>query len=301
MHPSTAAGPGVPYDHEPYVQALLTARQQRVQILDPVLDWSHLTEPEAYRIMLEVGRRLDWPPLGWKIAATNPELQRRLRTQSPVIGRTFRQFLHSAPAVLACCELLDPVVECEFFERIGAALPPRDRPYSVDEVSDAVDAVFIGVEVAECRFPGRQLFGTVEAEEVAKLATLHLVSAELVDNELFGHGGDKATFSDRFGQRIAYFDLGQALLGSHPAEGLACLLRAEDLARQIKDPMADRIRDFIDGLRADHLSADDFERELAAIRDRTQALMDGLFSQLQAAVEAGELDLYAAPQAAGGR
>ena len=106
---------------------------------------------------------------------------------------------------------------------------------------------------------------------------------------------------DRFGQRIAYLDLGQALLGSHPAEGLACLLRAEDLARQIKDPAADTIRDFIDGLRADHLSADDFERELAAIRDRTQALLDGLFSQVRAAVEAGELDLYAAPQAAGGR
>ena len=91
------------------------------------------------------------------------------------------------------------------------------------------------------------------------------------------------------------------MLGSHRAEGLACLLRAEDLARQINDPVADEIRDFVLGMRADHQSAEDFARELAATRDGAQALIEGLFSQVRAAVEAGELDLYAAPGADDGR
>ena len=46
------------------------------------------------------------------------------------------------------------------------------------------------------------------------------------------------------------------MLGSHPAEGLACLLRAEDLARQINDPVADTIRDVVHGMRANHLSVE---------------------------------------------
>ena len=123
--------------------------------------------------------------------------------------------------------------------------------------------------------------------QAAGLAAAALATFEAIDN--------------RFGQWIAYFDLGQALLGSHPAEGLACLLRAEDLARQMNDPVADKIRDFVLGNRADHQSAEDFARMLAATRDGAQALIEGLFSQVRAAVEAGELDLYAAPGADDGR
>ena len=54
-------------------------------------------------------------------------------------------------------ELLDPIVECEFFCRLGRDLPPRNTPYSRDEVADAVASVHAGVEVAECRFPLDQL------------------------------------------------------------------------------------------------------------------------------------------------
>ena len=118
-------------------------------------------------------------------------------------------------------------------------------------IADALGAA--GSQVYLARFAAQ----AGQPLQAAGLAAAALATLEAID--------------DRFGQRIAYLDLGQALLGSHPAKGLACLLRAEDLARQIKDPMADRIRRFIDGLRADHLSADDFERELAAVQDRTQA------------------------------
>lgn len=36
--------------------------------------------------------------------------------------------------------------------RLGSDLPPRKRPYSIDEVSEAVISLHPGLELAECRF-----------------------------------------------------------------------------------------------------------------------------------------------------
>ena len=50
----------------------------------------------AYRIAGMVAAELDWPVLGWKIAAAKEEMQKALRTDSPIYGRTF--FLRETPA-----------------------------------------------------------------------------------------------------------------------------------------------------------------------------------------------------------
>jgi 2-keto-4-pentenoate hydratase len=88
-------------------------------------------------------------------------------------------------------ELLDPLVECEFFVTLGRSLPARDRPWSELEVKNAVSKVHAGIEVAECRFPsgalpplhailadgsasGRYVFGGVIADWQAGLATIEV-------------------------------------------------------------------------------------------------------------------------------
>lgn len=142
---------------ESLISTLVRARESLVQIeqYNPV--WEQIGEIEGYETMLSVARNLGWQALGWKIAGTNLNIQRKLRTNGTVFGRTFRQFHTMSPAHLNWGHLLDPLVESEFFFRMGADLRPRKEPYRAAEVADAVEAVFIGIEVAECRFSRHHL------------------------------------------------------------------------------------------------------------------------------------------------
>lgn len=101
-----------------------------------------------------------WEPLGWKIAGTTAAMQGKFGTAEPIYGRTFRRFACSSPARLPYGELLDPLVECEFFVTLKKDLPPRKFEWTWDEVLDAVGSVHAGIEVAECRYPMDKLPGT---------------------------------------------------------------------------------------------------------------------------------------------
>lgn len=137
---------------EPLVRALAHARDSGTQLRGADPSWSLRDAREAERAMLNVAQHLGWERLGWKIAATNAAMQQRLGTTHPVFGVTFARHLHASPACLPAAGLMDPVVECEFFFRMGRDLPARDRPYGFDEVADAVADVHIGIEIGECRF-----------------------------------------------------------------------------------------------------------------------------------------------------
>ncbi len=135
------------------VERLVTARRECRQIRDLAPDLVPATRTEACAVNGLVAGQLGWPLLGWKIAATTPEMQQRLRTGEPIYGRTFERFAVASPARFRHAELLDPLVECEFFFRLGRPLPARASPYTTTEVADAVAACHAGIEVAECRFP----------------------------------------------------------------------------------------------------------------------------------------------------
>jgi 2-oxo-3-hexenedioate decarboxylase/2-keto-4-pentenoate hydratase len=89
---------------------------------------------------------------GWKIGCTTTVMQEYLHVDSPVSGAMFRHdmwhgqhcFVVSPPRVLG--------VECEIAVRLGRDLPPREQPYTTDEVADAVSAVMAAVEVVEDRY-----------------------------------------------------------------------------------------------------------------------------------------------------
>lgn len=142
---------------EQFIEALAGARAEGRQITTPDPSWTLNDKHEGIGIMLEVARRLGWPRLGWKIAATNPALQKKLRTDEPVFGMTFQRFLKTSPASLSRSRLLDPVIECEFAFRIGKDLDRARDDYSFDEIADSIDAVFLCIEVAECRYPHNRL------------------------------------------------------------------------------------------------------------------------------------------------
>ncbi|MGE0701469.1 MAG: 2-keto-4-pentenoate hydratase [Hyphomicrobiaceae bacterium] len=140
--------------HRRLAMILTQSRREGRQIRDLPQELMPETTADGYAVNALVAEALGWAPLGWKIAGTNPTMQQRLGTGGqPIYGRTFAQFEAPSPAHLAHATLLDPIVECELFFRLGAALPPRTAPYGRDEVIAAVASVHAGIEVAECRFP----------------------------------------------------------------------------------------------------------------------------------------------------
>lgn len=104
----------------------------------------------AYRVAAMVAEELGWTVGGWKIAAMKEEMQKALRTDSPIYGRVF--FLEPTPVTVIHAELASPIPEVEYQAMLGADLPPRDKPYTVEEVTDAVASLHPGLELAECRF-----------------------------------------------------------------------------------------------------------------------------------------------------
>lgn len=106
----------------------------------------------AYRVAALVAEELGWTVAGWKIAAMKEDMQKALRTDQPIYGRVFLPFVKPSPVTVVHAKLASPIPEVEYQAKLGAGLPPRGKPYTVEEVSDAVASLHPGLELAECRF-----------------------------------------------------------------------------------------------------------------------------------------------------
>jgi len=143
----------LPPQLERLVDLLAAARRDGRQVTSLDRELVPATAAAAYAVNGRVASLLGWEPLGWKIAATTEYVRTKLGVDSPIYGRTYRRFAFESPARLRHGDLLDPLVECEFFVTLARDLPARDTPWTLPEVVDAVGAVNAGIEVAECRFP----------------------------------------------------------------------------------------------------------------------------------------------------
>ncbi len=98
---------------------------------------------------------------GWKIAAMKEEMQRALRTDAPIYGRVYTR--RKTPVSLEHARQCSPIPEVEYQALLGNDLPPRDEPYTVDEVTEAVASLHPGLELAECRFVHDGMFPPLPA------------------------------------------------------------------------------------------------------------------------------------------
>ena len=133
--------------------ARLLARLRREGRQQSGLD-SRLVPPDnatAYRVAAMVEEELGRQVVGWKIAAMKEGLQRQLRTDQPIYGRVFAPVMES-PVSVEHAKLCSPIPEVEYQARLGADLPPRQKPYTLAEVTEAVASLHTGIELAECRF-----------------------------------------------------------------------------------------------------------------------------------------------------
>ena len=145
--------------------AVLLAELRRDNLQQSGLDESLVppTKADAYRVALLVEQELDWEVKGWKIAATNTEMQKALRTDTPIYGRVYTQFIKQSPFSVNFDDLRSPIPEAEYQAFLGKDLPPRIEAYKISEVADAVSSLHPGLELAECRFKYDTKFPPLEA------------------------------------------------------------------------------------------------------------------------------------------
>ena len=67
------------------------------------------------------------------------------------------------PVTVAHAKQCSPIPEAEYQARLGADLPPRKKPYTMEEVTEAVASLHPGIELAECRFVHDEKFPPLSA------------------------------------------------------------------------------------------------------------------------------------------
>ncbi|MDW3206782.1 MAG: hydratase [Alphaproteobacteria bacterium] len=109
---------------------------------------------KAYAVQNDMIAALGLPVAGWKVGATNADVQKMLKVDEPFYGPLFDRWIYPAPNRIPTPDGSMNVVEVEFAFRMSADLPPRDKSYSEAEVADAVAAVFPAIEIIDRRLPG---------------------------------------------------------------------------------------------------------------------------------------------------
>ena len=165
--------------------------------------------------------------VGWKIAATSAAGQAHIGVGGPLAGRVLSGLVDGDGDTVSLTGNVMRVAEPEFAFRVGQRLTPREAPYTVPEVLDAMDALLPSIEVPNSRFEDFARAG--EAQLIADDACAHRFAIGLpTDADWRGmdlrvhrvratvHGPDGAAHTQREGD-------GTAVLGD-PRVALAWLV-----------------------------------------------------------------------------
>ena len=88
---------------------------------------------------------------GYKIGLTSTRMQKMCGVDHPVSGVVFEKRVLQGGAALSLAGLVHLGIEFECCARLGKPLPPREREYTLDEITDAVEAVAPAFEVIDDR------------------------------------------------------------------------------------------------------------------------------------------------------
>ena len=158
---------------------------------------------EAYAMQDAFVARLG-RPVGYKIAYSNPALQKLVGISSPLFGRLIEGRVSRSPARLDPARFFNILAETEFSFRMARALPASDGPFDLAQVVEAVGAVIPSIEIADTRFT-----------DWKKLAPLDAAA----DNALGSHwvGGDP--IEDFRGIGLAALEVVTAVNGREASRG----------------------------------------------------------------------------------
>ena len=123
------------------------------------------TKRDGHLIQAETQALAGQPLFGWKIAATSAAGQSHINVPGPIAGRILADMVLPDGALVALGSARMHLIEAEFAFRIGETLAPSDTPREVAEVLAAVEDLYLGIELPDCRF--RDVPGAGEAQLIA--------------------------------------------------------------------------------------------------------------------------------------
>ncbi len=118
------------------------------------------TAEEGYAIQALLAELRGEPVAGWKIAATAIAGRDHINVDRPLAGRLFSSICHADGAVLPFGRNRMAVAEAEFVFTLGNDLPPKNSPYTEDEVAASIQSLHPGLELPDSRFRDFTLPGT---------------------------------------------------------------------------------------------------------------------------------------------
>jgi 2-keto-4-pentenoate hydratase len=88
---------------------------------------------------------------GYKIALSNPEMQRFVGVDQPQAGVMLASTLHRTPARVRAADYVRLIVEFEIAAEMAADLPAADAPYTRERIARFVRSVMPALELADDR------------------------------------------------------------------------------------------------------------------------------------------------------
>lgn len=110
------------------------------------------TLADGYAVQEKLLQLLAMPTTGYLLGLTNEYMQKIFNVDAPYYARILAPNLHRSPKRFARKELLTRGLECEVAFRLSRDLPPRGKPYTMDEVADAVATMHPSIEVVNGHF-----------------------------------------------------------------------------------------------------------------------------------------------------
>lgn len=140
------------YDADKAANALMTAARtgQRIDALPA--DCRPDSLAQGYAVQAIVARKSGRRVAGWKIAATSTAGQRHIGVDGPIVARLLSEHVVGSGLGFAMSHNAMRCAEAEFAFRMARDLPPRNAPYSVDEVMAAVSELHPAVEIPDSRY-----------------------------------------------------------------------------------------------------------------------------------------------------
>ena len=122
---------------------LIEARRQHIQ-----WDARHAAPPDtvedAYAIQEIVTERLGAGISAWKTSAPDPE-------SVPIAAPIFSDLVYTSGSKIPASELFVIGIEGEIAFRIGRDLPPRDKPYSPEDLLESISDMLPAIEIVDTR------------------------------------------------------------------------------------------------------------------------------------------------------
>ena len=131
---------------------LWEAWQGRRQIAALPDDCRPGTVADAYAVQDGLAASAGLAIAGYKIGATNAQVQARFGVDAPFSGRLFADYVGESPLRVPADTVNFYAIEAEFDFVMGRALGPRAAPYARDDLQAAVASVHPAIEVPDSRY-----------------------------------------------------------------------------------------------------------------------------------------------------